>query len=310
MLMTLPSEKLAAMLPYMAIAALLLLLAAQLAMLTWKIIDRQQLDLGDIDQTAAASSAADSVSIDWNSLPLFGKVEVVKKSDVKKIPQRRPQQPGALQKLDVTLIGVLVSSNPDNSYISIKEKNDTRVLRRGEEIQDGVVVKSIEPRTFVASDGAAERTFYLIPEDQLRASEREKAIPQESSEPEPMPLDEDQNETADAITYQVDADTRYKLEQYRGDLEQNPLSLADKVRASPVQRNGELYGYRLLHGEDRELLASVGLRAGDILLGVNDSSITDPAQLNEVIESLATGNEISLKIERGGKARDLNVVLE
>jgi general secretion pathway protein C len=125
-----------------------------------------------------------------------------------------------------------------------------------------------------------------------------------------MPLDEEQAETADAITYQVDADTRVKLEQYRGDLEENPLSLVDKVRASPVQRNGELYGYRLLHGEDRELLASVGLRAGDILLGVNDRSITDPAELNEVIDSLATGNEVNLKIERGGKARDLNVVLE
>lgn len=310
MLMSLPSEKLSGMLPYMVISALLLLLAAQLAMLTWKLFDRQQLDLGAIGQSAAtASSAADSVSIDWNSLPLFGKAEIIKKSAVKK-PQRQPQQPGALEKLDVTLIGALVSSNADNSYISIKEKNDTRVLRRGEEIRDGVFVKSIEPRAFVASDGAAERIFYLVPEDELRAREREMAIPQEISEPGPLPLDEEQSETADAITYQVDADTRYKLEQYRGDLEENPLSLADKVRASPVQRNGELYGYRLLHGEDRELLADVGLRAGDILLGVNDSSITDPAQLNEVIESLATGNEINLKIERGGKARDLNVVLE
>lgn len=298
------------MLPYMMIAALLLLLAAQLAMLTWRIFDRQQLDLGATGQSAAtASSVADSVSIDWGSLPLFGKAEIVEKSPVKK-PRRRPQQPGALEKLDVTLVGALVSSNPDNSYISIREKGETRVLTRGEEIQDGVVVKSIEPRAFVASDGAAERVFYLVPEDQLRAREREMAIPQESSEPEPMPLDEEQGETADAITHKVDADTRYKLEQYRGDLEENPLSLADKVRASPVQRNGELYGYRLLHGEDRELLASVGLRAGDILLGVNDSSITDPAQLNEVIESLAIGNEINLKIERGGKARDLNVVLE
>jgi type II secretion system protein C len=280
-------------------------------MLTWKILDRQQLDLDDLAQSAAtASSAADSVSIDWNSLPLFGKAEIVKQSVVKKIAPQQPQQPDALQKLDVTLIGALVSSNPDNSYISIKEKSDTRVLRRGEEIQDGIVVNSIEPRSFVAADGSAERIFYLIPEDQLRARERELAMPQERSEPEPMPLDEEQAETADAITYQVDADTRVKLEQYRGDLEENPLSLVDKVRASPVQRNGELYGYRLLHGEDRELLASVGLRAGDILLGVNDRSITDPAELNEVIDSLATGNEVNLKIERGGKARDLNVVLE
>ena len=214
-----------------------------------------------------------------------------------------------MQKLDVTLIGVMLSSRPQNSYISIREKGDTRVLKNGAEIKDGVVVKVIRSRSFVASDGSSEKIFYLIPSDQLRAKDREAGLPQEKEEQEDRaPFTESQDVAT--ISYQVDEKTKLKLAQYRQELAENPLSLVDKVKASPVQRNGELYGYRLRHGKDRELLTSVGLRAGDILLDVNGLPITDPGQLGDVMESLATGNMINMKIERGGRTRDLNVVVE
>jgi len=306
--MSLRSGNFTTLIPYVVIAFLLLLIAAQLAKLTWALFDGTAIEPGQGSEAVIARKLPGNTTIDWDSIALFGKADVVTKAAVIKPKIIKPKKPGALQKLDVTLIGALVSSNPQHSYVSIREKGETRVLKTGEEITDGVVVKTILPRAFVASDGSAEKVFYLIPSDQLRAKDREVGLPQEKKKQEGAPFTA--GDDAAAISHQVDEETKLKLEQYRQELAENPLSLVDKVKASPVQRDGELYGYRLRHGKDRMLLTSVGLRAGDILLDVNGIPITDPGQLSEVMESLASGNMIGLKIERGGKLRDLNVVVE
>ena len=307
--MSLRSGNFTAMIPYVLIAFLLLLIAAQLANLTWTMFDSATpLPGGNGSEAVSARNLPGKRAVDWNSIDLFGKADVVTKAPVNKQTIKKPVVPGALQKLDVTLIGVLVSSNPQNSYVSIREKGETRVLKTGEEILDGVVVKAIHPRSFVASDGSAEKRFYLIPADQLRASDREAMMLQEKQRPANASFTG--SKEAEPISYQVDEETKLKLSQYREELQEDPLSLIDLVKVSPVQRNGELYGYRLLHGKDRKLLTSVGLRAGDIMLNINDHPITDSAQLNEMIESVISGNMINLKIERGGKPRDLNVVVE
>ena len=307
--MSLRSGNFATLIPYVLIAFLLLLIAAQLAKLTWTMFDSDTVVPGQGDASVTTRKAPGVTAIDWNSIELFGTADVVKKAAVIKPKIKKPKMPGALQKLDVTLIGIMLSSRPQNSYISIREKGDTRVLKNGAEINGGVVVKEIRPRSFVASDGSAEKIFYLIPSDQLRAKDREAGLPQEKEEQEDRaPFTESQDVAA--ISHQVDEKTKLKLAQYRQELAENPLSLVDKVKASPVQRNGELYGYRLRHGKDRELLTSVGLRAGDILLDVNGLPITNPGQLGDVMESLASGSMINMKIERGGRTRDLNVVVE
>ncbi len=306
--MSLRSGNFATLIPYVVIAFLLLLIAAQLAKLTWTMFDSATIDPGERSEAVSARKLPGNTAIDWNSIAVFGKADVVNNAAVKKPIIKKPKKPGALQKLDVTLIGALVSSNPQNSYVSIREKGETWVLKTGEEIKDGIVVKTIRPRAFVASDGSAEKVFYLIPADQLRAKDREVGLPQEKQKQERVPFTA--REEAAAISHQVDEETKLKLAQYREELAENPLSLVDKVQASPVQRNGELYGYRLRHGKDRKLLTSVGLRAGDILLDVNGIPITEPGQLSDVMESLASGNMINMKIERGGRVRDLNVVVE
>ena len=309
--MSLRSGKTTAMIPYLVIAFLLLLIAAQLAKLTWTMFDSEKSLTGmSGSEAVSARNLPGKTRIDWNSIALFGKADVVTQqtADIKPEIIKKPVVPGALQRLDVTLIGVMLSSTPQNSYISIREKGETRVLKSGAEIQEGVVVKTIQPRAFIASDGSSERVFYLIPADQLRASDREAEMLQEKQRPESTAFTG--RKEAQAISYQVDEETKLKLAEYREQLQDDPLSLIDLVRVSPVQRNGELYGYRLLHGKDRKLLKSVGLRAGDIMLNVNGLPITDPGQLSEVIASLASGNMINLRIERGGKPRDLNVVVE
>ncbi len=306
--MSLRSGNFAALIPYVVIAFLLLLIAAQLAKLTWTMFDSTRVEPGLGGEAVSARKLPGNTTIDWNSIALFGKADVVTKAAAIKPKIKKPKNPGALQKLDVTLIGVMLSSRPKNSYISIREKGETRVLKNGAEIKDGVVIKSIQPRAFIASDGSTEKVFYLIPADQLRAKDREAGLPQEIKRQESAPFTAGKG--AEAISHQVDEETKLKLAQYRQELAENPLSLVDKVKASPVQRDGELYGYRLRHGKDRKLLTSVGLRAGDILLDVNGIPITDPGQLSDVMESLASGNMIDMKIERGGKLRDLNVVVE
>jgi type II secretory pathway component PulC len=58
------------------------------------------------------------------------------------------------------------------------------------------------------------------------------------------------------------------------------------------------------------LLTGVGLRPGDILISVDGTPLSDPGQLDTIINSLSQSSTFQLKIERGGMVRDINVVLE
>ena len=287
--------------PRFVILVLLVVVAWLLARLTWEIIEAWQAP--EMMETITLNSGAGqqkSGLYDWQTLPLFGETRVENAGSSE--PARPRPATGVLARMQLDVLGIVDSDTPANSYIVIREKGETKVLQEGDEIRDGISVKRIEPKSFIATDGSGDKVFEIE-----MLSEGSDIITTE----------EDSVDTSEASSELPPVDFRVtnqqvleKIEEYKTTLASNPLDLVGQIRVQPVPRDGSTYGFRVYPGRDRTLLTGVGLRPGDILISVDDTPLSDPGQLESIINSLSQSSTFQLKIERGGKIRDINVVLE
>ncbi|MGD9357020.1 MAG: type II secretion system protein GspC [Chromatiales bacterium] len=295
------SRQLQVMAPKIITIVLLLIVAWLLARLTWEIVQVWQApENTEVISFDGESGQQNSVASDWQNMPLFGR-SVTQQSTTSE--PARPRVPkGLLARMRLEVLGIVDSNNPGKSYVVIREKGETMVLQEGDEIRDGITIETIEPKSFIATDGTGEKRFEIE-----MLSEGSDII----STDEITPDSGEATSELPPVDFRVtNAQVLGKIEEYKTALADNPLELIGQIRVQPVPRDGVTYGYRVYPGRDRTLLTGVGLRPGDILISVNDNPLSDPAELNTILDSLSQSSTIQLKIERGGKIRDINVVLE
>jgi type II secretory pathway component PulC len=54
----------------------------------------------------------------------------------------------------------------------------------------------------------------------------------------------------------------------------------------------------------------MGLRSRDVIVGVNDESITDPAQAADFFQTIAEGGEVTIKLKRRRRTRQIRLNIE
>jgi general secretion pathway protein C len=91
----------------------------------------------------------------------------------------------------------------------------------------------------------------------------------------------------------------------RDEILAEPMKFFDYVRVSPVQRDGQLVGYRLMPGKDADIFARMGLQQNDLAIEINGIPLNDMQQAMRVINDLREATEATLKIERDGEIRDI-----
>lgn len=87
-----------------------------------------------------------------------------------------------------------------------------------------------------------------------------------------------------------------------------PLLLS-QARAVPYFRNGQSIGMRLFAIRYGSLYEKLGLKNGDIVLAVNDNSLSDPSQALKLFEQLKSERSVSVKLERNGDVKDLHYAI-
>jgi general secretion pathway protein C len=90
-------------------------------------------------------------------------------------------------------------------------------------------------------------------------------------------------------------------------LNDNAANFAEIIRPQPFMPNGQLKGYRVFPGRNRQQFIALGLRPGDLVTAVNGVPLNNPAQGMEVFRSLGESSQVSVTIERAGKQQDLNL---
>jgi general secretion pathway protein C len=84
-----------------------------------------------------------------------------------------------------------------------------------------------------------------------------------------------------------------------------PLLLS-QARAVPYFRNGQSVGMRLFAIRKESLYEKLGLRNGDIILSVNENSLSDPTQALKLFEQLKSDRSINLKLERNAEDKQFH----
>jgi general secretion pathway protein C len=90
-------------------------------------------------------------------------------------------------------------------------------------------------------------------------------------------------------------------------VQQNAATFTDVVRPQPYMPNGELRGYRIYPGRNRQQFASLGLRPGDLVTAVNGMTLNSPAEGMQIFRSLSDETQVTLTIERNGQTENMTL---
>jgi general secretion pathway protein C len=88
---------------------------------------------------------------------------------------------------------------------------------------------------------------------------------------------------------------------------QNANSITEVIRPQPYMPNGELKGYRIYPGRNRDQFVALGLQAGDLVTEINGMALNNPAQAMEMFKALADTTQVTVTIEREGRAQTLTL---
>lgn len=288
-------------LPGVLMLLLLIAIASQLASLSCLLFDSTPAVTAPVPQSGDTRQNTVQTAVNWNALKLFGNENgTAVQKPVKKVPRVTNQQDSQnLKRLNVKLVGVVASSDAENSWIAVNDGGSVDIYNTGEEIKDGVIIEEIRAKEVTLRRGDVTEVITMS----------EGAV--SSSRTNRPPVRTAVSSRPGSGTFRVtNENAKKRIDGYLQALKTDPLSLFGKVRTIAVMRNNKVYGQRLRPGNDRTLLKDVGLRSGDILLSINGIDVNDAANAGSIIESMAaTQDSMQLKIERGGKVRDMRIEL-
>ena len=109
-----------------------------------------------------------------------------------------------------------------------------------------------------------------------------------------------------SIKADVSAD---KLDEIRSVIRKDAKQIFQYVRMSQIKRDGEVIGYRLTPGKEKELFESVGLQSGDIATQINGQDLSNPATMGEIFKNMSQLTELNLTVERDGQPYEIYIEL-
>jgi general secretion pathway protein C len=87
----------------------------------------------------------------------------------------------------------------------------------------------------------------------------------------------------------------------------NIPALMEEVSISPHLRDGNPDGFAVRSVGRRNILARLGLRAGDVIKSIDDTELAGTEEAEMFFRRLAEGGDISILVERHGRPRRLNL---
>lgn len=274
--------------PRIIVTSTVLLMAIagyQLSLVMWKVVP--QPDAGNslislqknAGQVAQAGLTSSQKVREITSKNLFGQLQ--KQVSAAVVVEDAPKS-----SLSYKLRGVYYST--DESLASIilqKDSNTTNFYRLGDEVDNKIYIHQIQPNHVIISRlGKLEKLVLEKPElDMTQVADRD--LP-ESNLP-------------DSASSEV-------LESYRRRYSNNPMALARRFKAIPVEENGQSIGYKLQALRGEQLLKKLNLQDDDVFVAINGIGLDKPFQALDALKSLTTAKDVSLTILRNGNRETLD----
>jgi general secretion pathway protein C len=86
--------------------------------------------------------------------------------------------------------------------------------------------------------------------------------------------------------------------------------LKEQVGLTPYMQGDEPSGFRVGNIPADSVLRKMGLRSRDVIIGVDEESITSPDQASDFFQKLAEGGEVTIKLKRRRRTRQIRLNIE
>lgn len=256
-----------------------------------------------INQSSTSNSKLQINMTKLQALSLFGKPELILPEEMAIDTVNAERIEATPTKLQLILKGIVSSSKPSEALAIIVYQNREEVYSVGDKLPLGRVVLSQIYADHVIIENAGRYESLWLFSDDLEASgkpARSLAEPSRSSSRSTRGVRQD---------FRDDDEVQSMALSYKEQLYKNPSALAEVIRVSPKQQNGQMIGYRINPGRDKEQFERLGLKPNDVVTSINDIALDDPAKAIELYKIMRSASEASFVIDRDGEQIELLVSL-
>ena len=211
----------------------------------------------------------------------------------------------AKKDLGLELVGTVVADNPKMSRAII----DNRKTRKQEAYREGdnagkVRIKKILRNNVVITTAKGDELLTVeIKESGKRStsSSPTRRVGSSSSFKQQTPSSPRSSARTSSISLKRD-----EVESSLADID----AMMQQMRLTPYMQGDQPSGFRLGNIQRDSVLRKMGLRSRDVIVGVNDESITDPAQAADFFQTIAEGGEVTIKLKRRRRTRQIRLNIE
>lgn len=264
-------------LPTAVTGVLVVAIAYQLAMLTWRVLPGATTS-GPVPTIVESDSSASVTqqSFDSGTLKqshLFGEAPVVTAAATQTVVDAPDTS------LSLRLTGIVYGEGgmPSQAIVA-NDRQLEKIYQLGQPIEgaNGTTLHAVYgDRVILSRDGRLET---LRQPQQLSSGGGATRIPQ-------RPL---------AIAQPAEDGS------LRQAISENATRLTDIMRIAPHVEEGQVVGFRLNPGRDRETFERLGLQAGDVVTDINGTLLDDPSRGLQVFEALGEATMANVTILRNG----------
>ena len=185
--------------------------------------------------------------------------------------------------MPLVVAGLLATEDPKQGMAIIGESAQAaKVVAVGQQVPGGALLNSVySDRAIIDRAGTLEAVF----------------LPRRSGGPIAAPMP--QMPVAAAESNEAMVDRMRKL------VNDDPGLIGQIMRPQPVFAGGEMKGFRVYPGANRQAFARMGLRAGDTVTAINGTPLNDKDRAQEIFGTLASSTDARVTITRNGRQQDL-----
>lgn len=189
--------------------------------------------------------------------------------------------------LPLTLLGVIVTTDPTKSVASIEDKGSNSVLavREGEPLGTSATIQKIETtRVIFMNNNSQRREFVELPQDQILATRR--AAP------------------AKPTSGIQQSGNRFNIDRKIVDEAISPEKMGQtltEARCVPHQEGGRPGGYQCFQIVPGSIYDKLGMKDNDVITSINGQPLDDPSKIFAFLNGLKGAKNIRIDLKRGGR---------
>ncbi len=300
---------------------LLLWACFTLARLFWVLMPAPNLpDVPSTTPNNALLESQPSAKLNVNVEPLlaaelFGALdESAPEPEQQPLPQQQFTVAGETS-LNLTLRGVIKSSVAENSEAIIAHGREEHVYRVGDKIPVGNRVRLVQvdaDRVILDNNGRNEALSLFDESSAGSASSSRSNFTPPAGRAGPTSARAVNTRTSSPARFNgrdEDDDDDSPNQSDQRTTQQMLKSLADVIKFSVARQGGDIIGYKIRPGRNRDAFNSLGLKANDIVTDINGIALTSSGSVTQVYREMRTATSASVTLLRDGQSMQMNVDL-